>query len=190
MRRNESAGWRLKRKSAQVSGVLILLTAVVLAFSGCEKKSTTPVPKAVAEEARESPKAEPSPQAEDSPKAEPSPSAKAEKQKPREGYAVWYDVPDNSLARRRGGKGELTAAHNRLPLGAMVRVTHLENGKSVIVRITDRGVMNRASIDLCKEAAEELGMVREGKARVRMEVLPDDKGFDPGPDSTGTAAHP
>jgi rare lipoprotein A len=94
-----------------------------------------------------------------------------------EGYAVWYVVPANSLAKRRAGNSELTAAQNRLPLGTMVRVTHLANGKSVIVRITDRGITNRhALIDLCKEAAEKLGMVHEGSARVRLDILPQDKG--------------
>jgi rare lipoprotein A len=101
---------------------------------------------------------------------------KPEAKKPIEGVAMWYNVPPNSLAKRRAGKDELTAAHNRLPLGAKVRVTHLGNGRSVVVRITDRGITNRrALIDLCKEAAEKLDMVREGSARVRLEVLPDEK---------------
>jgi peptidoglycan lytic transglycosylase len=92
-----------------------------------------------------------------------------------EGYAVWYNVPPDSLAKRRAGKDELTAANNRLPLGTRVRVTHLGNGKTVVVRITDRGITDRHSlIDLCKEAAEKLGMLGEGSARVRLEVLPDD----------------
>jgi rare lipoprotein A len=93
-----------------------------------------------------------------------------------EGIAVWYSVPPKSLAKRRAGKDELTAAHNRLPLGTKVRVTHLGNGREVVVRITDRGITKRrVVIDLCKEAAEKLDMVREGSARVRLEVLPDDK---------------
>jgi rare lipoprotein A (peptidoglycan hydrolase) len=93
-----------------------------------------------------------------------------------EGNAVWYKVPPNSLAKRRAGKDELTAAHNRLPLGTRVRVTHLKNGKSVVVRITDRGITKRhVLIDLCKEAAEKLDMVGEGSARVSLEILPDDK---------------
>ncbi len=93
-----------------------------------------------------------------------------------EGTAVWYKVPPNSLAKRRAGKDELTAAHNRLPLGTRVRVTHLKNGKSVVVRITDRGITSRrAVIDLCKEAAEKLDMIQEGSARVSLEILPDDK---------------
>ena len=93
-----------------------------------------------------------------------------------EGYAVWYNVPANSLAKRRAGKDELTAANNRLPLGTRVQVTHVANGKSVVVRITDRGISDRHSvIDLCKEAAAKLGMLSEGSARVRVEILPEDK---------------
>jgi rare lipoprotein A len=105
-------------------------------------------------------------------------SKKPEAQKPatEEGMASWYPVPPKSLAKKRAGKDELTAAHNRLPLGTKVRVTHLKNGKNVIVRITDRGNFKRhAIIDLCKEAAEKLDMIREGSARVRLEILPDDK---------------
>ncbi len=92
--------------------------------------------------------------------------------KSSEVFAVWYQVPTNSLARRRAKLGEFTAAHNRLPLGTLVRVTRVSNGRSVVVRITDRGITNRrASIDLCREAAEKLGMIREGLTRVRLEVV-------------------
>ncbi len=95
---------------------------------------------------------------------------------PVEGVAVWYPVPPNSLAKKRAGKDELTAAHNRLPLGTRVRITHLKNGKNVVVRITDRGIFKEhAMIDLCKEAAEKLDMIREGSARVRLEILPEEK---------------
>jgi peptidoglycan lytic transglycosylase len=93
-----------------------------------------------------------------------------------EGLATWYKVPRNSRTKQRAGKNELTAANDHLPFGTKVRVTHLANGKNVVVRITDRGVYRRDTvIDLCKEAAEQLDMLREGSARVRLEVLPDDK---------------
>ncbi len=148
-----------------------------LACSACKRQS----PSEVVQQDEEKPRQQS--------KAKPSHSAKRDKQaKSWEGDAVWYDVPENSLAKRRAGKGELTAAHNRLPLGAMVRVTHLANGKSVIVRITDRGITNRANIDLCKEAAKELEMISEGRARVRMDLLPDDSSTNAVSDST--AAHP
>lgn len=108
-----------------------------------------------------------------------------------EGNAVWYDVPVKSLAHRRAGKNELTAAHNRLPLGTMVRVTHLANKKSVIVRITDRGISSRrVLIDLCKEAAAKLDMLKEGSARVRLEILPDDRRASAPADSHATKANP
>ena len=105
-----------------------------------------------------------------------SPKAPLTPPKKSEGLAVWYNVPPNSLAKHRADKGELTAAHNRLPIGTKVRVTHLGNRKSVVVRITDRGITDRRTlIDLCKEAAAQLDMLHEGSARVELEVLPDDK---------------
>lgn len=104
-------------------------------------------------------------------------SAKSpEPPKKTEGMASWYTVPLHSRTKERAGKGELTAANNRFPLGTKVRVTHLANKKSVDVRITDRGVYKHGIvIDLCKEAAEKLDMLREGSARVQLEVLPEDK---------------
>jgi rare lipoprotein A len=157
--------------------VAMVLLGAALAGSSCKRQS--------AEFQTEKPK----------PSTEAQPASPEKKDRKtsysREGYAVWYVVPANSLAKRRAGKGELTAAHTHLPLQTMVRVTHLANGKSVIVRITDRCITKTgASIDLCKEAAEKLGMVSEGMARVRMEELPDDKGTDATPDSKATAAHP
>jgi rare lipoprotein A len=104
-------------------------------------------------------------------------NAKApEPPKPIEGVATWYKVPAKSLTKRRASKDELTGANNRLALGTKVRVTHLANGKNVVIRITDRGVYRRGVvIDLCKEAAERLDMLREGSARVRLDILPSDK---------------
>jgi len=103
-------------------------------------------------------------------------SKPAETKKPviLEGNATWYNVPPKSLTKRRAAEDELTAANLRLPLGTKVRVTHLKNGKSVVVRITDRLTSRSVLIDLCKEAAAQLDMLHEGSARVRLEVLPDD----------------
>jgi rare lipoprotein A len=94
-------------------------------------------------------------------------------EKPHFVYAAWYKVPVNSLAHRRAAApNEFTAAHNRLPLGTLVRLTNPDNDHTVVVRITDRGVpRSRASIDICKEAAQALGFLREGVIRVHMEVL-------------------
>jgi len=69
-------------------------------------------------------------------------------------------------------QGKLTAAHRTLPFGTRVRVTNLENGRSVVVRITDRGPFRRGRvIDVSKQAARKLGFLRDGTAKVRVEVV-------------------
>jgi rare lipoprotein A len=66
----------------------------------------------------------------------------------------------------------LTAAHRTLPLGTRVRVTNTANGRSVVVRIADRGPFIRGrSIDVSRSAAHAVGMTETGVAKVRMEVL-------------------
>jgi len=70
----------------------------------------------------------------------------------------------------------MTAAHRTLPLGTVVRVTNLENGRSVIVRINDRGPYGRnfrkgTIIDLSRGAAQRLRFIEDGLVRVRVEVL-------------------
>ncbi|ATR81919.1 septal ring lytic transglycosylase RlpA family protein [Pseudomonas sp. FFUP_PS_473] len=68
----------------------------------------------------------------------------------------------------------LTAAHRSLPFGTQVRVTNLNNQRSVVVRINDRGPHTRGRlIDLSRAAAEQLGMIRSGTARVRVQGLSD-----------------
>jgi rare lipoprotein A len=74
----------------------------------------------------------------------------------------------------------LTAAHRTLPLGAEIRVTNLDNGKSVRVRVNDRGPhIDGRIVDLSSRAAAALG-VRSGVARVKLEVInqPDHAGAD------------
>lgn len=66
----------------------------------------------------------------------------------------------------------MTAAHKTLPFGTRVRVTNPQNGESVIVRINDRGPFSRGRvIDLSREAATQLGLIRRGHGRVELEVL-------------------
>jgi rare lipoprotein A len=68
-------------------------------------------------------------------------------------------------------KNALTASHKKLPYGTKVKVTNVENGKSVVVTVNDRmGASNPAVIDVTKRAAEELGFVQTGKAKVKLEV--------------------
>ncbi|WP_394561575.1 septal ring lytic transglycosylase RlpA family protein [Aquipseudomonas alcaligenes] len=79
---------------------------------------------------------------------------------------------------RRTASGErlsnhdLTAAHRELPFGTRVKVTNLSNGRSVVVRITDRGPHTRGRlIDLSQAAAKQLDMLRAGVAQVRIETV-------------------
>jgi rare lipoprotein A len=89
------------------------------------------------------------------------------------GYASWYGSELNGMSMAGGGrfnKNELTAAHPTLPLYSRARVTNMTNGRSVTVRITDRGPSHEGRIiDLSQSAAEEIGMRNSGVARVHVE---------------------
>jgi rare lipoprotein A len=71
---------------------------------------------------------------------------------------------------------KMTAAHRTLPLGTVVTVTNLENGRRVVLRVTDRGPYGRnyrkgTIIDVSKGAARRLGFIRDGLVRVKVEVV-------------------
>ncbi|MGE5546501.1 MAG: septal ring lytic transglycosylase RlpA family protein [Solirubrobacterales bacterium] len=69
----------------------------------------------------------------------------------------------------------VTAAHKTLPLPSLVRVTNLENGRSLVVRVNDRGpFVNGRIIDLSRRSAQLLGIERQGTAKVRVTLLADD----------------
>lgn len=93
----------------------------------------------------------------------------------RTGIASWYD---QGFAGRFTADGEtfnpnaLTAAHKTLPLPTVVQVTNLENGRSIQVRINDRGPFVRGRIiDLSRRAAQLLGFEQQGTAKVRVQIL-------------------
>lgn len=78
----------------------------------------------------------------------------------------------------RYDKHALTAAHRSLPLGTIVRVTNLSNGRNLLVRINDRGpVKKKLILDVSKAAARRLNMIRHGVASVQMEVVADRRGI-------------
>jgi rare lipoprotein A len=85
------------------------------------------------------------------------------------GRAAYYRG-GRTASGERSGPNELTAAHRTLPFGARVLVTNLRNGRSVTVRINDRGPFGRGRIiDVSIAAARELGMIQSGTAKVRVE---------------------
>lgn len=83
------------------------------------------------------------------------------------GSASWYALTSITASGERMNPSAMTAAHRSLPFGSMVTVTNLKNGRSVTVRINDRGPFIRGRvIDLSKAAARKLGFIRAGHTKV------------------------
>ena len=97
----------------------------------------------------------------------------------REGLASYYGPRFNGETTASGARFDMNAmiaAHPTYPFGTVVRVTNLTNGRSVTVRIVDRGPAQGPQtagviIDVSYGAARKLGFVQDGRARVRLEVL-------------------
>lgn len=93
-----------------------------------------------------------------------------------EGLASYYHHRFHgrlSASGRVHDKEEMVAAHRTYPFGTFLRVTNLENMKSVIVCVTDRGPhYRRRIIDVSESAAEQLDFIKKGVTRVRIEVVP------------------
>jgi rare lipoprotein A len=94
------------------------------------------------------------------------------------GIASWYGQEFHGKPTANGetfDMNQVTAAHRTLPMPSLVQVTNLENGRSLVVRVNDRGpfVAGRI-IDLSRRSAQLLGAERQGTARVRVQVLADE----------------
>lgn len=91
------------------------------------------------------------------------------------GAASWYGLKFHGKPTASGepfDSDDLTAAHPTLPFGTQVRVTNEANGKSVVVRINDRGPFaGKRIIDVSKKAAKRIGILERGVGRVKLEVL-------------------
>lgn len=94
------------------------------------------------------------------------------------GIASWYGAKFHGKRTANGeiyDMNELTAAHRTLPLPSLVRVTNLENGRSLVLRVNDRGPFARGRIiDVSRRAAGLLDFRSRGTAKVRVEVLPEE----------------
>jgi len=101
-----------------------------------------------------------------------------------EGIASWYGPGFHGKLTANGERYDMhgmTAAHRILPFGTRVRVTNLENGKSIVVRINDRGPFaNDRIIDLTRTGAQKIDMLTQGTARVRLETQGQVKGLHDG----------
>ena len=106
-----------------------------------------------------------------------------------EGVASWYGPDFHGKQTANGERYDMhsmTAAHKILPFDTKLKVTHLGNGKQIIVRVNDRGpFVSSRIIDLTKTGATQLGMIGTGTARVRIESVGDVKGMQDDGDFAG-----
>ncbi len=85
------------------------------------------------------------------------------------GGASWYALYSQTASGEQMDPSELTAAHRSLPFGTKLKVTNQKNGKTVVVRINDRGPFVKGRvIDLSKAAARQLGFVSSGVTKICM----------------------
>lgn len=92
------------------------------------------------------------------------------------GIASHYSIRSNGGTHTASGEklrdDQLTAAHKTLPFGTVVKVTALRTGKATTVRITNRGPFIKGRIiDLSQAAAKELGIIKSGIAKVRVDII-------------------
>lgn len=110
------------------------------------------------------------------PRVPPPPPDEEAQEEAQTGWASYYAAKfagRPTASGRTYDPAELTAAHRTLPFGTLVRVTHLDSGRSIVVEVTDRGPFARGRvIDLSRRAARALGFIGAGLARVRIEPLP------------------
>jgi len=94
---------------------------------------------------------------------------------PQYGDASWYGNPHHGRITANGERFDMhdyTAAHKSLPFGTVLKVTNLRNGKSVVVRVNDRGpFVNKRIIDVSYAAAKNIGILKSGATRVRIELV-------------------
>ena len=135
-----------------------LLALVLVALVGCTPRATAPPRDPDEDQAR--------------PAAWPAPMPASGVQ---EGIASWYGGKHHggpTASGERFNKHAMTAAHRTLPMGTRVRVTNKKNGRTVVVRINDRGPYGKGRIiDLSEAAARQLDMIDAGVVQVRVEVL-------------------
>ncbi len=93
----------------------------------------------------------------------------------QQGYATWYGPGFHGRTTANGetyDMYEYTAAHRTLPLNTIVRVVNLKNGETTVVRINDRGPVNKTLVmDLSKIAAIDLGIINKGSGKIQIEIL-------------------
>jgi rare lipoprotein A len=106
--------------------------------------------------------------------SEPAVETKAatDQRKTLHGLASYYWQGTKTASGERFNERDMTAAHRTLPFGTRVRVTSLETGRSITVRINDRGpYVNGRIVDISRAAAESIGMIDRGVTKVKLDVV-------------------
>ncbi|MBY3151052.1 septal ring lytic transglycosylase RlpA family protein [Rhizobium laguerreae] len=99
-------------------------------------------------------------------------AANAKAQPAKCGGASWYAMSSKTASGERMNPSKLTAAHRSFEFGTKLKVTNQGNGKSVVVRVNDRGPFKKSRvIDVSKAAAGQLGMIQSGVGRICFEVV-------------------
>jgi rare lipoprotein A len=159
----------LLRRAHSIKLPVLLLATIVAAGCAGRRPAATSAPPVIVPQPAPQPPA-PSIEQPPAPGAPAAPGIYVE-----EGIASWYGVPFHG---RRAANGEifdmntLVAAHRTMPFGSILRVTNLNNGRQVEVRVIDRGpfVKDRV-LDVARAAAIALDMIGTGTAPVRIELL-------------------
>ena len=86
--------------------------------------------------------------------------------------ATWYQCCRYTASGERFNPNGATAAHRTYPFGTMLRVTNPDNNRSIVVRVNDRGPFTKGvDLDISRGGAQELGILLQGRAKVRVEQL-------------------
>jgi rare lipoprotein A len=86
--------------------------------------------------------------------------------------ATWYMHGTRTANGEKFNPDGLTAAHKTLPFGTVLRVTNPDNNRSIVVRINDRGPFTKGvDLDISRGGAQQLGIIKQGRAKVRVEQL-------------------
>lgn len=86
--------------------------------------------------------------------------------------ATWYACCKHTANGEKFNPNGMTVAHRRYPFGTMLRVTNPDNGRSIVVRVNDRGPFTKGvDLDISRGGAQELGIINKGRAKVRVEHL-------------------
>ena len=102
----------------------------------------------------------------------PGPSTLSEIKSKGTGIASFYSTGIKTANGEHFDPGQLTAAHRTLPFGTRLQVTNMETGKTVMVRVNDRGpYIDGRVLDLSRYAAESLGIIDQGVAKVHMAIV-------------------